>query len=107
MIYLVSATPKSEINKIIYKRGLNKYFKKIYGAPIIKHEVLNKIMINEKATASEIVFIGDTIEDQKAAKKLGICFVGRQSDRPLDKLDNNIFNDFFKIKDYLDKLFVF
>lgn len=105
MIYLVSATPQQELNDIIEARGLKKFFKNVYGAPIDKVEVLLRIMTNEKISANEILYIGDSPEDQKAARILGIKFIGRQSDRVLNSDLNNIYLDFFKIKDHLLKVY--
>lgn len=99
--YLVSATPQEELNIIIKERKLDVYFKKVYGAPINKIDILKQIMVSEKATVDEMLFIGDSQEDQHAAESLGIHFIGRQSDRPLNKSKNNIVLDFFKIKNHL------
>jgi len=103
--YLVSATPQKELNDIIYNRGLKKFFKKVYGAPIDKVEILKKIMTNEKVSINEILYIGDSPEDQDAAEILGINFIGRQSDRILNGDLNNIYLDFYKIKDHLLKVY--
>ena len=99
--YLVSATPQEELNIIIKERKLDVYFKKVYGAPINKIDILKQIMESENATVDEMLFIGDSPEDQDAAESLGIHFIGRQSDRPLNKSKNNIVLDFFKIKNHL------
>jgi phosphoglycolate phosphatase-like HAD superfamily hydrolase len=103
--YLVSATPQAELNIIIKERKLDAYFKKIFGAPIKKIDILKQIMESENATVDEILFIGDSPEDQHAAESLGIHFIGRQSDRPLNKSKNNIVLDFVKIKNYLIKYY--
>ena len=101
--YLVSATPQAELNIIIEKRKLSAYFKKAFGAPIKKIDVLEQIMVSEKALVDEMLFIGDSPEDQNAAESLGIHFIGRQSDRPLNNRKNNIFKDFFKIQDHIHR----
>ena len=101
--YLVSATPQEELNIIIKERKLDVYFKKVYGAPINKIDILKQIMVSEKALVDEMLFIGDSPEDQNAAESLGIHFIGRQSDRPLNNRKNNIFKDFFKIQDHIHR----
>ena len=105
-IYLVSATPEKELNNIVESRDLKKYFKGIYGAPIDKVKVLDKIISNEKVSIDEILYIGDTHEDLVAAKILGINFIGRKSDRYLNNELNNVFLDFVKIKDYFLKEYI-
>ena len=102
-VYLVSATPQQDLNQIIKARGLSGNFKDLYGAPISKIETLKQIMLSENVSVDEILFIGDSAEDQQAAKLLGIRFIGRQSDRKLDVIDENIFNDFIEIKLYVEK----
>ena len=101
-VYLISATPQSNLNEIIAKRGLDKYFKKVYGAPINKVEMLKKIMEFERASVDEILFIGDSPEDQQAAETLEIKFIGRQTDRNL-KSTSKIFSDFINIKEYFSQ----
>jgi phosphoglycolate phosphatase-like HAD superfamily hydrolase len=58
-------------------------------------------MLSENVSVDEFLFIGDSVEDQQAAKFLGIRFIGRQSDRCLDSSNNNIYLDFLLIKKYM------
>ena len=106
-VYLVSATPQQDLNEIIKARALAANFKDVYGAPISKIETLKQIMLSENVSVDEILFIGDSAEDQQAAKFLGIRFIGRQSDRKLDVKDENIFNDFIEIKLNVDKNYAY
>jgi len=99
-VYLVSATPQLDLDQIIKARGLGGYFKDVYGAPISKIETLQQIMLSENVSVNEILFIGDSPEDQKAAKFLGIRFIGRKSDRELNVSTNSVFADFIVIKEY-------
>ena len=103
LVYLLSATPQLSLNEIIEERGLGKYFKEVFGAPIDKVEILKKIMATEKISAGEILFIGDSPEDQQAAASLEIFFIGRRSERPLDDSTSPVLPDFAKIKDYFCK----
>ena len=103
----MSATPQLDLDQIIKARGLGVYFKDVYGAPISKIETLKQIMLSENVSVDEILFIGDSPEDQQAAKFLGIRFIGRQSNRKLDVMDKNIFNDFIEIKLYVKKNYVY
>jgi len=105
-VYLLSATPQLYLNEIIEERGLGKYFKGVFGAPIDKVEILKKIMATEKISADEILFIGDSPEDQQAAASVDIFFIGRKSDRKLDDSISPVLPDFAKIKDYFCKYYV-
>lgn len=88
-LLLVSGIPQRDLNEIIVERGLQKYFIKIYGAPINKTETLDKIMVTEKVSAGQMMYIGDSPEDQQVAKLLGIRFIGRQ----LDRSNNNFYQE--------------
>ena len=103
-VYLVSATPQSDLEQIIEAKGLKDYFKKVYGAPIKKNEILKKIMLTEKVSVNEILYIGDSPEDQQCAKDLGIRFIGRQSDRDLIDSTHLVFTDFSTIKTHMNKI---
>ena len=105
-LFLISATPQEELNIILKERSLNRYFQEIYGAPINKVEVLKKIMTFEKVSKDEILYIGDSPEDQKAALMLGIHFIGRKSDRQLDEF-GDIFLDFSEIKKHITHRYEF
>ena len=105
-LYLVSATPQTELDEIIAMRDLTNTFESTFGAPLDKVEVLKEIMVEEEASPEEMIYIGDSPEDQQAAESLGIQFVGRQSDRSLNSTINNIYSDFFKIKNHLIKVLV-
>jgi beta-phosphoglucomutase len=100
-VYLVSATPQHDLDQIIKARGLNEYFNKVYGAPIKKTETLQKIMITEKVSVNEILYIGDSPEDLQSAKDLDISFIGRKSDRILNDSTYPVFTDFISIKKHI------
>ena len=101
-LFLVSATPEKELNEITTAKGMHKYFKQIYGAPINKKEILKKIMISEKVSAEEMIFIGDSPEDEQDAIKVGIYFVTRKSDRTLYNSSYCVFEDMKSIRYYLE-----
>lgn len=79
-IYIASNTPQKELEEIIEKRNLNKYFKQIFGRPPgTKIEFIKEILKHENAQPNEAVYIGDMIEDYKIAKKLNVLFIGRKN----------------------------
>ncbi len=98
-LYLASATPSAELNIIIENRKLKMFFKKIYGAPLNKANVLKEIQSLEQVQSEEMLFIGDSPSDQAAAQEAGIPFVGRAHDLPLSS--QNTFDDLAQIKNYL------
>ena len=99
-LFLISATPQNELNKVLKKRCLDGYFEKAYGAPINKVHILNEIMNDQKASPDEVLYIGDSPEDQQAAVSLGVHFIGRMSDRVLGKGNTPAFPELNKVRHY-------
>jgi phosphoglycolate phosphatase-like HAD superfamily hydrolase len=92
---LVSATPQEELNEIIAQRRIVDYFQQSYGAPLDKSEVLKVIMNAEEASPVEMLYIGDSPEDQQAAQNQAVHFIGVDSDRGLKA--KNVYTDFHEI----------
>lgn len=103
VLFLVSATPQDELIEITLARGLHKYFKQILGAPINKTETLYKIMIDEKVSANQMLYIGDSPEDQHAAIAVGAHYIARTSDRTLLNMSDIAFDDMNEILRYIKK----
>jgi phosphoglycolate phosphatase-like HAD superfamily hydrolase len=97
-MFIVSMSPAAELEEIIKKRCLEKYFKRIYAYPWLKKDAIEDIIKNEKVCEGEVVFIGDTLQDYKAALLSGVHFIGRKSDRPLDGKGVVACKDFAGIK---------
>ena len=93
-LYLVSATPQDELEGIVKERSLCETFERTYGAPLDKVEVLKEIMATEEASPQEMIYIGDSPEDQEAAVSLDIHFIGIESDRGLKGSTDSIFPNF-------------
>lgn len=74
---VASATPQKEIEEIIEKRGMNRYFDGVYGAPKKKSDAVKDIMARGRLSADEIVFIGDAMSDYEAASANGAYFIAR------------------------------
>lgn len=100
-LYLVSATPNTQLIEIIKARKLDKYFKQVYGAPQKKSVTINKIISIENILPDETLFIGDSLEDLKTANFLNIQFIGRKSDRPLDTSNYPVFKNMKIILRYI------
>ncbi|MFA5147176.1 MAG: HAD-IA family hydrolase [Candidatus Omnitrophota bacterium] len=102
--YIVSGTPETELVDIIKLRGMEKYFRGIYGAPRSKAELLRKILADNGFSPEETIFLGDSINDYEAAKKASVPFAARivGSDDPLSSADvEKKFNDLSDIEAYL------
>jgi len=78
--WIASATPTDEIKEIAKRRGISDYFIKIYGSPEKKSSIVKSIINDNKLKLSETVFIGDAVNDYRAAKDNKINFILRQTD---------------------------
>lgn len=97
-MYIASGTPDAEMQDIIDKRGLREYFCEVYGTPLKKRDIIQKIMLERKYSRDEIVFVGDANTDMDAAYAEGVYFVGRNS-----KDNENYFKDVrFKVDNLLE-----
>ncbi len=75
-LVLISATPTADLNRIVSARNLDKFFSEVFGAPIVKSEIMKKVMSARSLEPKESLFIGDSPEDLIAAKAAGVPFVG-------------------------------
>lgn len=74
--YIVSATPYEEINLIVEKKDLKKYFKEVHGSPRKKWGICQEIINRKKYNPQNCLFIGDAMSDYEAAQKNIIYFLG-------------------------------
>ncbi|MFC2167175.1 HAD family hydrolase [Acidobacteriota bacterium] len=100
-IYIASMSPAAELEKILELRKLKKYFKKVYAVPWLKPDAIRDIMDREKMTQEDIVFVGDSDEDLRAAQSMGVFFIGRDSGKSFHEADIPIFKDMFEVRDFL------
>ena len=104
-LYLVSATPKENLDEIITKRDIKNSFQKVYGSPLDKFLVLQTIMKREHVETYETLYIGDSPEDKQAAKDSGVNFIGLDSGR--DLMTKNLHTDFHSILHYINSQYKF
>ncbi|MBN2734991.1 MAG: HAD family hydrolase [Methanomicrobiaceae archaeon] len=76
-LYIVSATPETELIQIVKERGISGYIKRFYGAPKKKADCIEGRKAFTDNPSKNILFIGDAINDWKAAEKTGVRFIGR------------------------------
>jgi HAD superfamily hydrolase (TIGR01549 family) len=76
-IYISSATPEEEMRHIVRARGIDRCFRAVYGAPRPKEEAIREIIEAEGARPETVVFVGDAVNDLRAARAAGVRFIGR------------------------------
>jgi phosphoglycolate phosphatase-like HAD superfamily hydrolase len=82
-LYLVSVSPEDELLAILRARGLAERMKAVYSASWTKPEAIRDILRREGVGPDAAIFVGDTPEDRRAAEETGVCFIGRDSGKPL------------------------
>ena len=92
-MFVSSATPTNTLQRIIGMRGWSELFDGIMGSPDSKEDHLKSILFSNNYSLSEVVYIGDSEVDQKAALLIGCKFIGigknwnRFDSRPIVLLD--------------------
>jgi len=84
-MYLISGTPKKELDYIMEKRDLEDYFRTWYGSQdgYSKADWINRIIDQHDYDKEDVIYIGDSWSDYEASKETGIKFLGRvESESP-------------------------
>ncbi|HUK92631.1 MAG TPA: HAD hydrolase-like protein [Methanomicrobiales archaeon] len=84
-LFVVSASPQVELESIIARRELSPHFRKVYGAPTRKEQAIREIMAITGSGPEQTLFVGDALNDLKAAAASGVRFVGRQPPEDPDR----------------------
>ncbi|HIJ82962.1 MAG: hypothetical protein HW380_1330 [Magnetococcales bacterium] len=74
--YVVSAAPQEEVVEIIQGRDIHRFFRGIFGGPTKKESLLAEVIRREQCQARELLFIGDSDSDHRAAVAVGASFLG-------------------------------
>ena len=69
---------RSKVLRFIQSFFIPFYLKEILGSPETKSDHIRRIIRRYNYGSSEVVFIGDAINDKEAAELNGICFIGRR-----------------------------
>lgn len=79
-LYLLSATPEPELRAIVTRRGLDRYFLEVIGAPPDKVSGLRNLLVRRGHAPADTVMIGDSYNDYRAARSNGTAFIGVTAD---------------------------
>ena len=100
-LFVASGTPEAELNTIVARRGLARYFKAVRGSPAPKQKLIADILSGHALAAERVLMIGDALIDYQSARINNVSFIGRV--RPGDK---NPFPDHVDILPDLSSLLV-
>lgn len=76
-LYIVSATPEDELKRIVKNKGLSQYFAGVFGAPGKKAGHIRSILAQNQIDPGDAIFVGDAINDLRAAQECSVPFIGR------------------------------
>lgn len=79
-LYICSATPQRELERIVEGIGLSLFFRAVYGYPTTKELALRQIALENKCDSSKVLMIGDAESDRYAAMIANTQFVSVGSD---------------------------
>lgn len=79
-VILLSATPQRELEEIMERRDLARFFDEIIGAPPDKVAALGNLLVRRHLTPGSTVMIGDSYNDYRAARSNGTAFIGVTAD---------------------------
>lgn len=104
--FIATATPQKEIDDIVKKRRMERYFAGVYGAPKTKSDAVSEIIRCNQLLPSEIAYIGDAMSDYEAAVTNGIHFMARiNNNEPIFKgVDCIKIKDLNGLKEILDRM---
>ena len=72
---LITATPQDEIERIIEKIEIGKFFKKVYGSPKTKIECVEDFIESKDINLNSCLFIGDSKSDLQCANHFDMKFL--------------------------------
>lgn len=99
-LYVISGTPQKEMEIIIKKRNMEKYFKGVFGTPDTKPILAQKIIKQNNYSKNNVLYVGDCLSDYHDAVEAKISFLGR-----VPKEEDSIFPKEVKtISDFFDVL---
>lgn len=73
-LFVCSATPQDELEKIVERIGFGGFFQRIYGHPVAKEEALRSIATSLFCRPEHLLMIGDSESDREAARLAGTKF---------------------------------
>ncbi|MBX4210359.1 HAD hydrolase-like protein [Candidatus Parcubacteria bacterium] len=79
-LFVNTATPTEAVKESLRNLGIAKYFADVLGSEHAKLKNLASIAERQGVSPAEMIFIGDSDDDIKAAQAFGCMFIGRRND---------------------------
>jgi len=81
-MFVISGTPQDELELIVQRRKMERYFKGGFGSPQPKSEHLRRLLHERGYDPGRCLFLGDAMTDYRAALETGVLFIGIQGAVP-------------------------
>lgn len=78
-MFVASGTPQGELDLIVDRRGLRRFFLEVWGTPAEKPAIVRDLLARHGLAPTEVLFIGDGLSDHKAASETGLHFLARST----------------------------
>ena len=75
--FVVSGTPQEELDAIVDRRGMRRFFEGVYGSPRKKAVAISHILAAHAWQPEDALMIGDALTDYEAACECGVLFLAR------------------------------
>jgi|TARA_B100000315_G_C14501439_1_gene552521 phosphoglycolate phosphatase-like HAD superfamily hydrolase len=79
-LFISTGTPQAEIEMIIRAKGIEGFFKAVFGSPQKKSDHIEVIMRTHHYSTEQVVFVGDSVQDKDAANEQRLAFIARLND---------------------------
>lgn len=97
-LYISSVTPQDELRKIVRARGIDSFFVEVFGdPPYTKADAIRAVLTRDKLLPSEVIFVGDSASDYRAAVEAGMEFLARDSGLRFDGIKVEPHRDLYEI----------
>jgi len=98
-LYVASATPEEELQRVIQARDLSSFFAGVFGHPVKKREVIERAQRTHHLAPQQVLYVGDSLEDWNVAREAGVDFIGRRNKEPFPENRIPVFDDLVGIAD--------
>lgn len=76
-MFIASGTPDDELNRIVLRKGIQRYFVSAHGSPATKAEIIQRIVTERGLRKERVLMVGDSMTDYQGATEVGVEFIGR------------------------------
>ncbi|MCX5782680.1 MAG: HAD-IA family hydrolase [Elusimicrobia bacterium] len=106
LCFIVSATPQQEMEEILRKKDILRYFKRVYGSPTTKKDAVRITLQEERIVPEDSLYVGDARSDYEAAKESRVHFAAlvSQKDTIFNRIDCVKLNDLVHFEKEIKKL---